>query len=278
MTVSKAKTKVAKAPAKKSKVTTKPKPVPIPSTSDSKPGPGNPKSFKRPETAKQKKERKAAKSLFPAGTSDNDRYSVDGTMRLLGKDVGHVPKKSKQDLAMEKAKEYLPPPEIVHLDGSNEVLAQIEDEKLKVRVTSFLSVLLGGGLHKEAMLKNDFNWNMVQNLRHRYAGLHELWTICRDLGEEYRVVLRTDEGHRRAVEGVEEPIYAPSGKYLGSKTLYSDKLLEMLMKADSPEKFRERKEVAVTGTVLNIQVGFDRDELRKEQAAADVVEQEIVDE
>jgi hypothetical protein len=102
------------------------------------------------------------------------------------------------------------------------------------------------------------------------------------MGEEYRSILRMDAGHKRAVDGVEEPIYSPSGKYLGSKTLYSDKLLELLMKADNPERFRDRKEVAVTGTVLNVQLGFDRkalkEELAEEKIAKDIIEKELVDE
>jgi hypothetical protein len=264
--------KTKKAPAKAKAVTTKD------FIDHEATKPGAAKTYKRPPNAKQRKAKAKSRSMFPDGTSDSDRFSISGAARILGKDVTTPTKIEKKDKLMEEAKAYLPAPALMDVDGSEAVLVQIEDPKLRSRVGEFLGILLEGGLHKEALNKTDFSWNNFMNLQKKYKGLHELWLYVRDMGEEYRSILRMDEGHRRAVEGVEEPVWSPSGKYLGSKTLYSDKLLEMLMKADSPEKFRERKEVAVTGTVLNIQIGFDRDELRKEKAAADVVEQEIVDE
>ena len=167
-----------------------------------------------------------------------------------------------------------PPPLIVDLSGSNAVLAQVKDEELRERIKDFLSILLEGGKHKTAMAQTNFNWNHIQNLRHKYNGLHELWVTCRDVGDEYRQVIRTDAAHERAVEGVDDPIYSPAGKYLGSKKIYSDKLLELLIKADNPERFNPTQNVKVEGTVLNINIGFDRETLRDEYAASEVEEEE----
>lgn len=47
-----------------------------------------------------------------------------------------------------------------------------------------------------------------------------------------------EEARRRAVDGVDEPVYY-KGENVGSVKKYSDKLLEMLLKANRPEKFRE---------------------------------------
>lgn len=46
------------------------------------------------------------------------------------------------------------------------------------------------------------------------------------------------EARRRAIEGVDEPVYY-KGEHVGSITKYSDKLLETLLKAEMPEKFKE---------------------------------------
>lgn len=46
------------------------------------------------------------------------------------------------------------------------------------------------------------------------------------------------EARRRAVEGVQEPVFY-KGEMIGSVTKYSDKLLETLLKGEMPEKFRD---------------------------------------
>jgi hypothetical protein len=47
------------------------------------------------------------------------------------------------------------------------------------------------------------------------------------------------EVRRRAVEGFEEPVFY-KGEVVGYVTRYSDRMLELLMKALKPEKFREK--------------------------------------
>ncbi len=50
-----------------------------------------------------------------------------------------------------------------------------------------------------------------------------------------------DEAYRRAVEGVDEPVYFKGAK-CGAVTKYSDSLLTTLLKGAFPEKYRERYE------------------------------------
>ena len=50
-----------------------------------------------------------------------------------------------------------------------------------------------------------------------------------------------DEAQRRAT-GFEEDVYY-KGQKVGTVTKYSDKLMEILLKANAPEKYRERSEV-----------------------------------
>jgi hypothetical protein len=54
-----------------------------------------------------------------------------------------------------------------------------------------------------------------------------------------------DEVKRRAIDGVEEPVYH-QGKVVGYVTKYSDRLLEMMARAHAPE-YRERVEVSGAG-------------------------------
>jgi hypothetical protein len=55
-----------------------------------------------------------------------------------------------------------------------------------------------------------------------------------------------EEARRRAVEGVEEPMYSAKGDFLGYKRVYSDTLLAMLLKAAKPDKYKDRSAVEVT--------------------------------
>lgn len=54
------------------------------------------------------------------------------------------------------------------------------------------------------------------------------------------------EAWRRAVEGVEEPVYQ-GGKEVGRIQRYSDTLMVLLLKGHKPQKFRERISSEVSG-------------------------------
>jgi len=54
------------------------------------------------------------------------------------------------------------------------------------------------------------------------------------------------EAIRRAVEGYEEPVFH-DGKQVGTRLRYSDRLMELLLKAHLPDKYRERQEIRLTG-------------------------------
>ncbi len=57
------------------------------------------------------------------------------------------------------------------------------------------------------------------------------------------------EALRRAVAGVEEVTYDKEGKVVSTKKRYSDTLLIVLMKANMPDKYIERRAIELAGTV-----------------------------
>ena len=69
----------------------------------------------------------------------------------------------------------------------------------------------------------------------RYAAVYE-----NDVRPQAISVLE-DEAQRRAT-GFEEDVYY-KGQQVGTVTKYSDKLMEILLKANAPEKYRERSEI-----------------------------------
>ena len=56
------------------------------------------------------------------------------------------------------------------------------------------------------------------------------------------VTVLEDEAHRRAYTGVDEPVFY-RGVACGAVRKYSDTLLIVLLKANAPEKYRERQEI-----------------------------------
>jgi len=63
-----------------------------------------------------------------------------------------------------------------------------------------------------------------------------------DKARDEALSLLEDEAHRRAVQGVEEPVFY-QGEVCGTKLNYSDTLLIFLMKAANPEKYRDRFDI-----------------------------------
>jgi len=74
------------------------------------------------------------------------------------------------------------------------------------------------------------------------------------------------EAYRRAVEGVEEPMVS-AGVHVTSVRKYSDRLLEFMLKARRPEKYRDRVDVKHSGTVER-RVKVDLSKLSDEEIEA----------
>lgn len=55
------------------------------------------------------------------------------------------------------------------------------------------------------------------------------------------------EARRRAVDGVEEPVYY-KGEVCGTVTKYSDSLLMFLLKGAKPDKYADRQKTEMSGT------------------------------
>lgn len=70
-----------------------------------------------------------------------------------------------------------------------------------------------------------------------------------------------DEAHRRAFEGVDEPVFH-RGKECGSVRKYSDTLAIFLLKAHAPEKYREKSSFDANVTSGDSQIG-DTERLAK---------------
>lgn len=66
-----------------------------------------------------------------------------------------------------------------------------------------------------------------------------------------------DEARRRAIEGTERPIYQ-GGKLVGHERQYSDRLLEVTLKARAPDKYRERVSTEHSGKIEHRHVDLSK--------------------
>ena len=121
---------------------------------------------------------------------------------------------------------------ILHFDSF-----QIRPNEKKKNV--FLNNLIecGGNIGRAAAKSNitrqtHYNWLKEDD---RYAAVYE-----NDVKPQAVSALE-DEALRRAM-GYEEDVYF-QGKKTGTVTKYSDRLMELLLKANNPEKYRERAEI-----------------------------------
>lgn len=80
----------------------------------------------------------------------------------------------------------------------------------------------------------------VSLIRRHMSGDPEFFAAVDAAARASRVSILEDEAMRRAVEGVEEPVYQ-SGVLVGVKRVYSDKLLQMMLAAADPARYGDRK-------------------------------------
>ncbi len=111
----------------------------------------------------------------------------------------------------------------------------MNDRKKDVFLNNLIDA--GGNIGKAAEksgITRQTHYNWIRN-DDRYAAVYE---------NEIRpqcISALEDEAQRRAM-GYEEAVYY-KGEKVGTITRYSDRLMELLLKANNPEKYRERSEV-----------------------------------
>lgn len=98
-------------------------------------------------------------------------------------------------------------------------------------------------------------------------GLKKFFNLVLDAREVIRLEDAEEALRTRAIKGVQEEVYTQSGKLAGTRTKYSDRLLEMHLKALDPEKYSEKSNGEVKGLVVQVNMG-----LREPVATAQVRE------
>ncbi len=78
--------------------------------------------------------------------------------------------------------------------------------------------------------------------------------------QEEAVDLLEEEARRRAADGTLKPIFY-KGEKVATVREYSDTLLIVLLKANRPEKYKERADITSGGKVIKAYIGFDTEQV-----------------
>lgn len=117
-------------------------------------------------------------------------------------------------------------------------IARAEAEK-------FLSALAAGITPTGAARKAGIGRRTFYDLRDRDLTFAAAW----DAARQAAIDALEDSAFRRAVEGVEEPVFY-KGEVVGTVRRPSDRLMELLLKAERPDKYRERVDHTVTAVPM----------------------------
>jgi hypothetical protein len=110
---------------------------------------------------------------------------------------------------------------------------------------AFLRHLAAGGNVRVAAKAVGFAVQSLYDHRHRDPAFAAAWEEAVEAAMD---TVLEPEAVRRAVEGVEKPVYH-QGQQVGTVREYSDTLLIFLLKGGKPDKYKDRREVFHRGTI-----------------------------
>ncbi len=114
----------------------------------------------------------------------------------------------------------------------------MEDEDAQAR---FLAVLAEPGTVTDAAKAAGWSHTMAFRVRDAHPAFAEAWKAAWEAGTDALEL----EAMRRAGLGYEEPVWY-QGNQVGTVRKFSDRLMELMLKARRPERYRERYEVTHT--------------------------------
>ena len=148
----------------------------------------------------------------------------------------------------------------------------IYDECKKDRrcIRSALEGIAVGGKMLIVTSKAGFDsWSTFESLALRKCkAVKKLYLLAKEERKNRRLHGAEEALYERAVEGVDEPMVNHLGQIVGYKKKYSDKLLEVQLKALDPDKYSDKKDKTDKGLVINVEMGLRKKEIDK----ADYVE------
>jgi hypothetical protein len=115
---------------------------------------------------------------------------------------------------------------------------KIDTPSARVWEKAFIAELRATGIVSSACTAAHINRTTAYDRRKANKEFARAWRVAlTDAADDLE-----KEARRRAIEGIDVPIYS-QGKFVDTHKQYSDGLLTLLLKAHKPKKFRDRLEV-----------------------------------
>lgn len=140
------------------------------------------------------------------------------------------------------------------------------DTETRVKVVweeAFLAVLRASGIVRHACEAAGVSRTTAYDRRERHPDFAAAW----DEAMEDACDLLEAEARRRALEGVEKPIFW-QGEQVATVREYSDTLMTLVLKAHRPEKYRERVDSRLSGPgggPIQVAPGWDLSKLTDDE-------------
>jgi len=116
--------------------------------------------------------------------------------------------------------------------------------RVREKIASCLHLLATGHTWKTAEDKSGTSWHMIQSCKARSKDFADLYNVAEASRDAVRQAQRVDAMQTRGVKGWEEPVWY-KGVQVGTVRKFSDKLLELGLKAGEPDKYSDRHQAAV---------------------------------
>lgn len=110
--------------------------------------------------------------------------------------------------------------------------------------TDFVAHLISSGSMQKAA---DSIGVSIASVRLALSADPALWGAAESAIRSCRVAILEDEAMRRAVDGVEEPVFQ-GGQLVGTKRVYSDSLLKLMLQAADPARYGDSRRVDITSS------------------------------
>lgn len=156
----------------------------------------------------------------------------------------------------------------VHQQAHRKAHLEFTDE----RKVKFLTFLAKFGLRMRAAQYAGVSYATACNHKNADKDFAAAWNEAAELFTEGL----ENEALKRAIDGWDEPVYQ-KGELVGTIHRYSERMMEILLKANLPQKYREniKLDANVTGGVLVVQKPISADEWEQQYGSAPAVPKTI---
>ena len=140
-------------------------------------------------------------------------------------------------------------------EGLKQLLARVfpQDES-RARDHAKVLMLVAAGVHTlDALDQCRMIWTNVSGVQCHSPLFCQAWMAARESGDTIRRAQAERALHKRGVEGWDEASYGKDGFI----RKYSDKCLELYLRAEDPKKYGERTEKSGSGVVIQVNLGVN---------------------